>query len=380
LKAKNLKYFILENVKGLLSAQTKESPVFQCILRDLTDPLKAYLSEYGDSGSALLCPGYRIYALAAEPERHDAAKGPVFSQNDYLIYTEKHGIPQSRHRVILLGIRNDIDLQPGILPEENPVGLNRILNGLPRLRSSLSKRKDDEKEWKKALKKVLHSDVLDETDEEVRSEIKLQLEKIMNSSAGTGREFLPADNITIGYRPDWFLDKRLKGVCNHTARGHMESDLLRYLFVSCFGKAKKQSPKLVQFPSGLLPHHKNVQDGISGKTFDDRFRVQLSGEPCKTVTSHIAKDGHYYIHPDPSQCRSFTVREAARIQPFPDNYYFCGSRTAQFSQVGNAVPPLLAHKIAGIVNKLFDDIYCRGRAEKKGPLFSTDIELEIRFN
>ncbi len=347
--------FVMENVKGLLSAKTERSPVFSKILNDLSNPKSAYLSEYGNNGVELKCPGYRIYSLVTKPLSSD--DNPVYSHKDFVIKSENYGIPQTRHRVILLGIRKDIKHKPQTLKEKECIPISTVLSGLPKLRSALSKSEDSGESWETAIRKIVSGGTLSGIDREVKEEIIKQLNKISLPEKGTGGEFCRYKQVNIQHEYDWFLDKRLEGVCNHTARGHMDSDLLRYFFVSCFAKVKKRSPKLEDFPVSLLPAHKNVQAGIKDKKFTDRFRVQLWDGPCKTITSHISKDGHYYIHPDPTQCRSFTVREAARIQTFPDNYYFCGPRTSQFIQVGNAVPPLLANQIAEIVLDVFDEIF-----------------------
>jgi DNA (cytosine-5)-methyltransferase 1 len=106
----------------------------------------------------------------------------------------------------------------------------------------------------------------------------------------------------------WIERPELRAIAQHETRGHMTSDLARYMFTAAFGKVNGYSPKAVEFPSALHPDHRSWDTGA----FSDRFGVQLADKPSTTIISHISKDGHYFIHPDPSQCRSLTVREAGR--------------------------------------------------------------------
>lgn len=134
-------------------------------------------------------------------------------------------------------------------------------------------------------------------------------------------------------------------VIHHKAREHRAIDLEIYrIAIEYYRNGKKL--KYTDLPE-TLQTHKNRH------SFLDRFKVVDWEAPFShTVVAHISKDGHYYIHPDENQLRSITVREAARIQSFPDNYIFEGPRTQQFIQVGNAVPPLMAYAIAVEIKKL----------------------------
>ncbi len=347
--------FVMENVKGMLSAKTEESPVFDQILQDLSDPVKAYQAVFEESAIPLECPGYKIYSFVK--------KGDL-NHSDFIIKAEDYGIPQARHRVILLGIRKGIETEPEIIPKSEPVPISQVISDLPEIRSGLSKIKDSTKSWKNTIQELLTNGFLENVEENIKKEVAKHIRELKTPITNFGGAFVKSRNTGTSYERKWYHDVKMDGVCNHESRGHMQTDLFRYIFASSFAKVKGRSPKLDDFPKVLLPDHKNVNEGQKEKKFIDRFSVQLENKPSKTITSHISKDGHYYIHPDPAQCRSFTVREAARIQTFPDNYYFCGPRTSQFIQVGNAVPPLLANQIAGIVSNIYKPMNINNQKKK----------------
>lgn len=141
-----------------------------------------------------------------------------------------------------------------------------------------------------------------------------------------------------------YLRRDSIGILNHKARKLNERD--RKIYALAIEKSKKNEKMYYSELPKELKTHKNE------KSFSDRFKVHGMDEVPHTIVAHISKDGHYNIHPDVKQCRALTVREAARIQSFPDNYLFEGPRTAQYIQVGNAVPPLLSIAIARALKKL----------------------------
>lgn len=327
--------FVMENVKGILSSTHGGSRIFEQILSDLSDP-----------GNGLQ---YEIRSFAT------GGVGSAASHRDYILESEKFGIPQMRHRVILFGVRRDIanhEHRPLSINSDHSNTVANALSGLPKLRGRISRETDSQDAWLSALKEA--SRQLTGWKTKARDLVEARMRDAYQkafSRVSTGGSYIPG-NIETSTRLDqalrsWYQDDRLDGVLQHQTRSHMRSDLYRYLFCASYAAEFGTSPKIEQFPPLLLPDHCNVVD--EHVPFSDRFRVQLRNLPSTTVVSHISKDGHYYIHHDPSQCRSLTVREAARLQTFPDNYFFEGNRTEQYVQVGNAVPPYLAKQIAEVV-------------------------------
>lgn len=332
--------FVMENVKGFLSSSVEGELIFEQVLHDLTGGEVDYV----------------VVPLAAE-QRNGGSR--------FIVHAERFGVPQRRHRVILVGFRRDLvadeahltaTLTGAFLPCDAP-SVRDTIGGMPPLRSGISGLRDDPAAWCEAVSDALidaANAAFAEEDEDLDRVAARLGAAAANAVAATA--FPRTSTSVAGVGDDvlssWLVDPRMTVMPNHETRAHMRSDLSRYGFAACFAAEFGRTPKAKDFPAGLAPAHGSWGSG----KFNDRFRVQLWGEPATTVTSHISKDGHYFIHPDPAQCRSLTVREAARLQTFPDDYLFLGNRTQQYIQVGNAVPPLLANRIADAIAVVLEGI------------------------
>ncbi|WP_136681532.1 DNA cytosine methyltransferase [Neptunomonas sp. XY-337] len=331
--------FIMENVRGILSARIDGKIIFPRILQDLRAPGRI---------TKITTPKYKIFSLVVDV---DNPESPIYEDfTDYLIKSENYGIPQARHRVILLGVRADIQGTPSTLkPFKYQSTVEQVLADLPKLRSGFSKRKDITKDWESTVSKnaTTVKRLLKKQFKQAKSLDLKPFKKLTRSATQPVEQSCQMPEHLI----EWYRGKEPPCVLNHETRGHMESDLLRYAYSAAYTQLNDGTPpKARDFPDDLAPAHENWKSGSHA----DRFRTQAANKCSTTVTSHISKDGHYFIHYDPKQCRSLTVREAARLQTFPDNYLFEGNRTQQYVQVGNAVPPYLAQQIGKVVMELLD--------------------------
>ncbi len=217
-----------------------------------------------------------------------------------LLNAKDFGVPQSRERVIIVGWLIGCDFRyPDVEKIDNGNTVNDVFFGLPKLNAGMS------------------------------YENQLTFAKPNSALKRLG------------------IVSEINVITQHVARPHIERDLNIYRMVVDVWNKERRRLMYNELPKQWKTH-KNE------KSFLDRFKVVDSEGQSHTVVAHLSKDGHYFIHPDIKQNRSITVREAARLQTFPDDFYFESSRTTAFKQIGNAVPPHMAFKLAKEVRKIIE--------------------------
>ena len=242
--------------------------------------------------------------LSAKKGEHFQNLQDYFDELGYKVHYEMldasdYGVLQVRHRIILVGWKKENDLgYPVIEQKRASAVINDILNDLPKLKAG---------EVKKVAK--------------YRTPSNLYLQE-------SG----------IRSKDDEFVTENISRPVN-------ENDANIYACAINLWNKKHVRIKYTDLP-------KEYKTQKNENSFLDRFKVVDGQGYAHTVVAHLAKDGHYYIHPSLDDCRSISVREAARMQSFPDNFFFEGSRSAMFKQIGNAVPPLMAKSIAESIKKL----------------------------
>lgn len=241
--------------------------------------------------------------LSANKGRHFKNLKAYFRKLGYEVYHETldasdYGVVQARKRIIIIGWKKENDFGfPDFEKLKRKYTVNDAFQDLPKLKPG-----------------------------ESHQYIKYKEKK---------NNYLEKFNIRNG----------IEFVTQHISRPHNERDLA--IYKTAINKWNNEQIR-IKYPD--LPEELKTHKNES--SFIDRFKVVNGTGVSHTVVAHIAKDGHHYIHPDEEQCRSISVREAARLQSFPDDFYFEGSRSAAFKQIGNAVPPLMAQAIAKKMKEL----------------------------
>jgi DNA (cytosine-5)-methyltransferase 1 len=271
------KVFVFENVSGLLSAKPNGNFIFPKIIEEM--------SKHYD----------------------------VCDDKDTILLNSVHyGVPQIRKRVIIIGVRKDLNFKA-----------KDIYKNI--IKTHYSPEMEAKADTVGLLKYVTVKDAISD------------LPKLF---PGEGQNELNFNPLKINSYLSKIRTSNFDKIYNHEARKHNSDDRKRYQLLS---KNEWQLKHLAEVLPELVHH--------DPRHFGNRYTVQKNNLPGTTVVAHLYKDGNLFIHPDHTQERTFTVREAARIQSFPDDFIFMGSRTNQFKQVGNAVPPLMAQQIAKTIKK-----------------------------
>ena len=276
------KIFVFENVTGILSAKANGKAIFPQVIKALG----------------------KEYKVIGDPET-------------ILFNTANYGVPQIRKRIIIMGVRKDID---GI-------------------------------EAKELYQNVIKTHYDPDMPEKERGKLKKYVD--VRQALGDLPPVLPGEDASTDYFnypcDNEFLNrigtKGISPLMDHICRRNNDTDRERFRVMIenhwSFGEMRRARPDL---------EHEHA------RVFDNSYVVQWWELPSKTILAHIRKDGFQFIHPDYNQARTFTVREAARIQSFPDDFVFEGSRGEKYKQIGNAVPCLFAEALAKASKKTLKKI------------------------
>jgi DNA (cytosine-5)-methyltransferase 1 len=259
------KFFVFENVRGILSTKINGKKIIDTIFKDMKK-------------------NYKI----------------IEDKDSILLNAVNFGVPQERKRVIIIGVRKDLDID-----------VKSIYNDLSEISNS--------------EKIVTVEDAIGD------------LPKLY---AGQGKEEVKHNPKQFTKYLSKIRSNKQKTISHHIARNHNELDKKRYMLMS---KNKWTLQELYNKKEDLIHPNRRL--------FSNSYVVQFFDKPSKTIIAHLYKDGNQFIHPDHKQERTLTPREVARLQSFPDDFIFPCSKTQQYKQIGNAVPPLLAKHIASVLKK-----------------------------